>query len=204
MRGAIWGQFVGVAACLGVHWIYDLADLAQRYPAGIEGFEAPASGHYHSGKASGDQTHYGDAALLLLESIAALGCFDPVDFGTRFVTLMDSLQYSGYRDHATKETLANYRSFRQAHPGERFCFQRGADDDQNATATRLAPVVATHYQDESLLEIVTAATRVCQDNERAVAYMRCHALILRGLFDGKDLPAAFDTAARRRADSVRK
>jgi ADP-ribosylglycohydrolase len=196
MRGAIWGQFVGDAVCLGTHWIYDLAELAQRCPEGIKGFESPAPGHYHSSRASGDQTHYGDAALVLLESIAALGRFDPTHFGAHFVALMDSTHYSGYRDHATQETLAHYQAFRDAHPAERFDFQQGADDDQGATATRLAPVVVAHYGDERLLEIVTVATRVCQNNERAVAYMRLHARVLAALFDGMDLPHAFDMAAR--------
>jgi ADP-ribosylglycohydrolase len=197
MRGAIWGQFVGDAACLGSHWIYDPADLAQRYPAGLKGFEPPLIGHYHSGKAPGDQTHYGDAALLLLESVTELGRFDPVDFGRRFVSLMDSPQYSGYRDHATKATLVNFRLFRDAHPGEPFDFRQGADDDQPATATRLAPVVVAYFREEGLLEAVTTATRVCQNNERAIAYMRCHALVLSELFEGRDIPAAFETAARR-------
>ena len=195
MRGAIWGQFVGDAACLGSHWIYDLADLAQRYPVGLKGFEPPPAGHYHSGKAPGDQTHYGDAALLLLESVAEVGRFDAADFGRRFVALTDSPAYTGYRDHATKNTLANYRSFRDAHPGVQFDFQQGANDDQPATATRLAPVIVAHFRDEGLSQIVTAATRVCQNSERAIAYMHCHALVLSGLLDGRDLPAAFETAA---------
>lgn len=197
LRGAIWGQFVGDAACLGTHWIYDPVELAQRYPDGIQGFEPPFPGHYHSGKASGDQTHYGDAALLLLESVAALGRFDAVDFGTRFVTCMASPDYAGYQDHATRGTLTNYRAFHEQHPSEPFDFQLGADDDQPATVTRLAPLVVAHYGDERLLEIVTAATRVCQNNTRAIAYACCHALILSALFDGQALLPAFETMARR-------
>ena len=51
MRGAIWGQLVGDAYCLGTHWIYDLDELKQAYPGGVHGFEAPAADHYHAGKA---------------------------------------------------------------------------------------------------------------------------------------------------------
>lgn len=197
MRGAIWGQFAGDAACLGSHWIYDLGDLARRYPKGLLGFEAPGAGHYHSGKRSGDLTHYGDAALLLLESVADSGRFDAIDFGRRFVALMESPDYIGYRDHASRETLANYRALLNTHPGEPFDFQQGADDDQPATATRLAPVVVAHYRDDRLPETVAAVTKVCQNNDRALAYMHCHALILQGLFGGKDLSAAFAEAANR-------
>ena len=197
IRGAIWGQFVGDAACLGSHWIYDLAEMARRFPEGVVGFEEPSTGHYHAGKVSGDQTHYGDAALLLLRSVAERSGFDAVDFGQRFVAMMESHDYTGYRDHATRDTLAKYRAFREAHPGEDFDFQQGADDDQPATATRLVPVVAAHFRDGLLTGMVTTTTRVCQDNDRAVAYMQCHALILRGLFNGRELPVAIAAAAER-------
>src|SRR5271166_2352818 len=69
-RGAVVGQFVGDAAALGTHWIYNLTELQQLYPSGVSGFEAPKEGHYHFGKKPGDQTHYGDGALVLLESLA--------------------------------------------------------------------------------------------------------------------------------------
>ncbi len=83
LRGAVWGQFVGDAAALGTHWIYDLSELSARFPGGIFGFEAPAAGDYHESKKPGDQTHYGDGALVLLESIAEHGGFDPRAFGDR-------------------------------------------------------------------------------------------------------------------------
>lgn len=194
LRGAIWGQLAGDAACLGSHWIYDLDELDRTYPGGVEGFEAPSKGHYHDGKAPGDQTHYGDAALVMLHSVAELGRFDAADFGRRFMELMDSPDYTGYRDYATKKTLENYRRFLAEHPLEAFDFQRGGDDDQPATATRLAPVVAAHYRDADLLESVTAATRVCQNSCRAIAYMRCHALVLKGVFEGGDLACSLRKA----------
>jgi ADP-ribosyl-[dinitrogen reductase] hydrolase len=204
LRGAIWGQLVGDAACLGSHWIYDLGELARTYPGGVEGFEAPLKGHYHHGKVPGDQTHYGDAALLMLRSVAERGRFEAADFGGRFMELMGSPDYGGYRDQATRETLENRRRFLADRPGDSFDFQQGGNDDQPATATRLAPVVAAHFRDERLLDVVAAATRVCQNSGRAVAYMKCHALVLAGLFDGRDLVAALRSAGEAvvRADPV--
>ena len=197
MRGAIWGQFIGDAACMGSHWIYDLAELAWRFPAGVNGFETTREGHYHFGKQPGDQTHYGDAALLLLESVAKQGRFLAEDFGCRFIALMSSDSYGGYRDHATKGTLSRYREFREEHPTARYDFQSGADDDQPATVTRLAPVVVAHWLDKRLDEVVTALTRVCQDNERAIAYAQGDALILWHLLAGEELEQA--AAAAREA-----
>jgi ADP-ribosylglycohydrolase len=196
IRGAVWGQFVGDAFCLGSHWIYDLSELARRFPGGLQGFETPAEGHYHFGKKSGELTHYGDGALLQLRSLMESGGFDPAAFGSRYVALIESPGYQGYRDHSARETVSNAQHFRQAHPGEAYDYQDGADDDQLATASRLAPVAARHFRDEDYLEVVERATRVCQNNERAVAYLTAHALILRELFWGKALESAFRTAAQ--------
>ena len=195
-RGSIWGQFIGDAMCLGAHWIYDLNELAKSFPGGVTGFEAPAEGHYHAGKRSGDFTHYGDAALLMLQSVAEVGHFSPQDFGARFVALFSSPGYRGYLDHATKGTLENYLPFASQLPNNPYHFQGGADDDQPATATRLAPVVAAHFRDQELLRVVKSATQVCQNNSRAVIYMKFHALILKAILSGSTLEEAFKTGAK--------
>jgi ADP-ribosylglycohydrolase len=191
-RGAVIGQFAGDAACLGSHWIYDLGELERRFPGGVNGFEEPYEGHYHFGKHAGDQTHYGDAALLMLASVADMGRFEAADFGRRFMELFGSDAYSGYRDHATRETLSRYQAFSAERGTAPFSYQEGADDDQPATATRLVPGVIAHRDDPELQHVVAAATRVCQNNSRAVAYMRCHAVILRELFAGHNLLDAFE------------
>ena len=201
-RGAIWGQFVGDAAALGAHWIYNLSELQRTYPDGIHGFEAPAEGHYHTGKKPGDQTHYGDAALILLESVAELGRFDARDFGRRFVAFYSSPDYKGYRDKATRGTLENYALFREVNPNEEFDFQQGADDDQLAGPSRIAPVVVAHFRDENLLAIVESATRVCQNNDRAVGYVRAQALILRELLEGRDVHSAIHRTEEMVAQTV--
>ena len=70
-----------------------------------------------------------------------------------------------------------------------------ADDDQPATVSRLAPVAARHFRDSGYLVVVERATRVCQNNDRAVAYAVAHALALRELFLGNALLEAFRKAA---------
>lgn len=195
-RGAIWGAFIGDAACLGSHWIYNLEELERRFPGGVTGFETPAEGHYHYGKQSGDLTHYGDAALLLLRSVAERGGFDPVDFGGRFVALFGADAYRGYRDHATKGTLENYHAFAAVNPGAPYHFQGGADDDQPAAVTRLAPVLVSHWRDSDLPQVVANVTRVCQNNDRAVAYAKGYALVLRELFAGNGMETALKTVGR--------
>lgn len=187
MRGAIWGQLVGDAAALGTHWIYDLDELRRRYPR-IEGFEAPAPGHYHAGKRPGEQTHYGDGALLMLESLAACGRFDPADFAQRFERFFGG--YRGYLDHATRETLRNMAAGK---------VPPGADDDQMATVTRLAPLVVAHLDEPRLLEVVESATRIAQDNARAVAYAKAVAVVLAALLRGRGVEQALDELERGQA-----
>ena len=194
LRGAVWGQFVGDAAALGTHWIYDLTELSARFPGGIFGFEAPAAGHYHESKKPGDQTHYGDGALVLLESIAEHGGFDPRAFGNRFVETFGSSDYRGYLDWATLGTLKNYNRFREANSSGDYDFQQGADDAEPATASRLAGLAVRYRRDPNLPATIESLTRVCQNNPRAIGYMKFHGLLLVELFLGRDVHGALENA----------
>jgi ADP-ribosyl-[dinitrogen reductase] hydrolase len=196
-RGAIWGQFVGDAAALGTHWIYDLDELQQLHPDGLHGFEAPKAGHYHFGKQPGDQTHYGDGALVLLESLAREGKFDERAFGQKFVEIFRPSAYSGYIDRATQGTVENLQAFTKSNAAENFDFQHGADDDQLAAASRLAALVVRYRNDPTLLAVVERTTRVCQNNNRTVAYMKFNALLLSELLDGRDVHTALRCAEER-------
>jgi len=189
VEGMIWGQFIGDAMCLGTHWIYNLADLQAFYPD-LKGFELPRPGHYHEGKQPGDFTHYGEAALLLLESIAERGGLDTTDYGKRFVAHFGSAEYSGYLDSATRGTLENVRLGANNEPSLDFDFQAGADDDQLATATSLAPIVARYHATPGLAEQVARVTRVRQNHPRSISYMQIHAQILVELLSGTDLHSA--------------
>ncbi|MGF1476807.1 MAG: ADP-ribosylglycohydrolase family protein [Geminicoccaceae bacterium] len=193
LAGMMWAPLVSDAYCLGSHWIYGAEDFSKAFPEGAKGFDAPAPGHYHEAKSPGDMTHYGDAGLVLLESVAAAGELDPRHYGERFAALMEDDAYNGYRDHATKDTLANARRFKEAHPDRPFDWQQGADDDQNVTTSRLAPVVARHAHGPDLIDRVERAVRVCQNNDRAVAYACLHALMLQDVLAGVTLREALAT-----------
>ncbi|MFP4158056.1 MAG: ADP-ribosylglycohydrolase family protein, partial [Opitutales bacterium] len=189
IEGMIWGQLIGDAFCLGTHWIYNLHDLKSDYPE-LRGFESPRPGHYHEGKEPGDFTHYGDAALLLLESVAESGRLHAVDYGRRFVAHFGGSDYRGYLDSATRGTLENASLDADGQPAADFDFQSGADDDQLATATSLAPVVALYHNTPELEERVVELTRVRQNHPRSIAYMRTFSQILTALLRGTDLHSA--------------
>lgn len=183
MRGAMWGQLIGDASALGSHWIYDQETIKQQFPNGLQGFETPSQGHYHFGKTGGDSTHYGEGNRLMLQSIAEKGKFDSVDFLNRFHAFFGSPLYTGYLDHATRQVLENL----QLHMNP-----AGADDDQEAVASRLSPLVMLYHNDPQLLAIVEEATAITQNNPIAIAYMQCNAEILVDLLQGMDLRIAFE------------
>ncbi|TDU73430.1 ADP-ribosylglycohydrolase [Prosthecobacter fusiformis] len=193
-QGALWGQFVADAAALGTHWIYDLEDLSKKFPKGIHGFEKPKTGHYHEGKQPGDQTHYGDTALLLLESVAACGGrFRENDFGMRFESYFTGPNCRSYKDHSTRETLEHL----QKQPGN---FQNGADDDQLATVSRLAPVVVSYQRDDFTLvaDAIRRLTHVTQNHPTAVACATAHGMLLRTLLRGTPFREAFELTRKSR------
>ena len=199
LKGMVIGQFLGDAASLGVHWIYNTKDIESMYPNGLQGFERPSEGHYHAGKLSGDLTHYGDAAWVLLEALAEETTFDAASFGAVFVEKMDpSKGYKGYFDAATRGTLENFKNHLEV-SSDSFGFQQGADDDQLATISSLAVFIAFYIvrneglpDDRSeILEQVEALTRVRQNNDRAVAYNQAHARLLLELLAGRDIHSAF-------------
>lgn len=63
----------------------------------------------YCGKKAGDFTHYGDQTLLLLETLARDGGFDPRRFESRWQHFFDS--YKGYFDKATKATFNSLNRF---------------------------------------------------------------------------------------------
>ena len=195
----IWGQFIGDAFCLGTHWIYNLEDLKTFYPE-LAGFEAPRKGHYHYGKMPGDFTHYGEAALMLLESLADAGDLDVRDFGMRLIRYFESTDYKGYLDSATRGFLENASLDADGQPSEGFAFQSGADDDQLATASSLAPVVARYHGTPEMADRVGQVTRVRQNHPRSIAYMQVFSQIIDLLLRGVDMHSAVhqvqETAAK--------
>ncbi len=194
----IWGQFVGDAAALGSHWLYSDEALAAAFPEGVRGFETPPSGHYHAGKQPGDQTHYGDASLVLLASVAEVGVFDLEDFAQRwFSCLTPRANYRGYFDPASRATVENRRRWLEDHPGEAFDYQQGADDDQMTSITGVAAIVGAHLRDPGLLGVCDRYTRFRQNNARALGYVRVHAELLRELVDGRDVHSALHRALER-------
>jgi ADP-ribosylglycohydrolase len=139
-------SFAGDALALGVHWIYDPQRIEREFGR-VDGYRAPRPDAYHRTKQKGEFTHYGDQALVLLESLAARGTFDLADFAARWRTLF--ADYGGYFDKATKGTLANFAAGRGPEAS-------ASPSDDLAGAARIAPLVYALKDDA---EALAAAAR---------------------------------------------
>lgn len=104
IAGLLYGSLVGDALALGAHWIYDQEQLLHDCGRMTE-YRDPLPGSYHPHKKLGQQTHYGDQLLTLLNSLQAHGGWNAKAFATDWQRMWDG--YPDYLDHATKETLAN-------------------------------------------------------------------------------------------------
>jgi hypothetical protein len=72
--------------------------------------------------------------------------------------------------------------------------ESGADDMQLPAVSKLPPLVASHCGTSNLLDVVEAAVRVTNHNDDAVAWAKCAAVLLDGLFRGEGLSASMDAA----------
>lgn len=140
-RGCLIGSFFGDALALGLHWIYDAAELAKLEPPST--FLDPRPDSYHPKKRAGDQSHTGDQAVTLLRSLATKNSFVATHWRSAWEGMWEG--YPDYFDKATKHRLAE---------GE------AGPSDELAGAARVAPLVAFYgpTQREALYDALSAQT----------------------------------------------
>lgn len=160
-RFAILGAFVGDAAALGLHWLYDPERLQNVAPSKPE-FLNPQAKFYEGGvgyfahgqKKAGDLTHYGEQMAVMLRSLARQkGQWKPFDYLSEFQSSFDQGgSFSGYIDRATRETLENLKLHTQSltqKVEENFA---GLPNDLRQYALRLASYEGKRFTGEALLE----------------------------------------------------
>ena len=130
-RAMVLASFVADSFALGVHWIYDTKEIEGRFGR-VQHLLKPEKDSYHATKGVGEFTHYGDQALVLLESVAACTRFDLDHFSTSWRALFSN--YRGYLDKATKGTVKN---FAEGSPPT----ESGSTSTDLAGASRIAPLV---------------------------------------------------------------
>ena len=136
-EGMLLASFAADALALGAHWIYDTDKIKENFGR-VENYLAPLPGSYHDGKAKGNFTHYGDQALILLQSIPPGEKFELRNFGDNWNTRMQD--YGGYLDNATKQTKANFESGNDEN-------NSGSSSTDLGGAARIAPLLY-HFRDD--------------------------------------------------------
>jgi ADP-ribosylglycohydrolase len=124
-------SFVADALALGAHWIYDVSQIDAKFGR-MTDFQKPTPPTYHPTKERGEQTHYGDQALVLLRSVAACGGFEEEHFGRSWREFFRT--YNGYFDGATQQTLKNMEAGLAG-------LQAASTSDDLAGAGRIAAIV---------------------------------------------------------------
>lgn len=152
-------SFAADSLALGAHWIYDTHVIEQQFGR-VEHYVKPLKDSYHPTKNQGEFTHYGDQALVLLESLAAVGGFDPDGFASKWQQLFNSTD--GYVDKASRSTLDNFAAGKG--PAE-----SGSDSTDLGGAARIGPLVYQYRGDpEKLVAAARAQTAMTHNNPQVV------------------------------------
>ncbi|AOY89305.1 hypothetical protein BKP64_14630 [Marinobacter salinus] len=116
---ALAGGWVGDAASLGLHWLYDsqrileVGDQSPEFlPPKADYFKGGFGYFAHEGKQPGDVSHYGAATGILTDSLlASAGRLDIRDYQRRFRAFFGpGGLWQGYIDNPTRVTLDNLNS----------------------------------------------------------------------------------------------
>jgi len=168
--------FVADALALGGHWVYNAGVISKKFGR-LDSMQAPLGKTYHPTKKAGDFTHYGDQTLVLLESVAREGRFDLARFARDWQALFDG--YDGYFDHATKDTLINFKNGRGPE-------KAGSESTDFSGAARIAPVVYAHRKDrDAMVAACRAQTAMTHNHPEVVAGAEFLARVLWHVLQGQ-------------------
>ena len=174
IKAAVLGAFIGDAIALGVHWVYNTGVIDKKFGR-IDGYLDPLTSH-HKGKRAGEQTHFGDQMLILMESVAAVQGFDLTDFARRWRQMFET--YTGYFDSATKDTLQNLSAGKDI-------FSCGSSSDELAGASRIAPLFPVYPDDpEGLVAAAKGQTAFTHNHVDVIAAVEFLARMTAAVLDG--------------------
>ena len=187
LAGMLQGSFIAESISLGVHWIYDPAQLLKKHGR-VTGYLAPGADSYHPHKQAGAQGHAGDQALRLLEFLQRERRWDATAFLADWQAMWPT--YNDYVDKATKGTLANLQAGATAATS-------GVPSDELAGPARIAPLMAL-LADKPESDAVAAAIEQTVLTHRSPEAIECAEFLARAthrLLHGGELQSVITTTA---------
>uniref|UniRef100_A0A8C2XSZ9 Selenoprotein J n=1 Tax=Cyclopterus lumpus TaxID=8103 RepID=A0A8C2XSZ9_CYCLU len=216
--GAIVGSAVADAAAQPFHWVYDLQKLQGLLAQYPNPEFCPESANPFYRRQTGQQSCYGDQAVVLLESLSACGGLNVDDLKQRTLKFFgpgseyDTPVNDPYRERGGPRPQlpiegpwrhASLKSFlKNVDAGKE---ETGCENDcQIDGIAKLAPLVAFYAGKSDMLEKVEQAVRVTQNNDACVAETLAAARFLEHfILNGPD-PKALDSVLDQLSDPNRK
>jgi ADP-ribosylglycohydrolase len=186
MRAGVMAAFAADALALGVHWVYDVFRIKERYGR-LDRLTTPEIALFHKNRRKGNFTHYGDQMQVLLESLHHCKRFDLTDFASRWQGLFD--HYDGYLDKATKTTLSNFQAGRPPAAA-------GSDSTDLGGAARMVPIALFHANDaDTFIDCAQQQTAMTHNHPLVLETARFFALAALKTAKGEGPSAAIRSSA---------
>lgn len=199
------GALVADAACLGLHWIYNverIAEVTARQngqcaftPVEARNFEGIKT-FAHKDRDNGMFTHIGEVLRLAIQSMNANGGkFDVGDYQSAFSAFFGAGgPFVGFIDRPTRGALTNITA--DINPS-------GIDDNQTPALARLPAILVGYYGQDQLPDMIKTAMEVTNINAEATAFSNVFTDLTMRIMGGEALDTALPAAANA-ADDIAK
>ncbi len=177
-QNLILGTLAVDAYTLGAHWIYSPEDILK---ADLDwtGLNKPLA-QWHGDKQKGDFTHYGDQVVCLYEYIKSSKEYDATTYMSTWKTFMET--YTGYKDGATNDTLANLDN-NESVP----C---GSTSHDMSIIGRIAPLLLVSPDEKTFLNNVKLFVKSTHNNEEVIEAADFFAKVLWSVNSGTSIKDA--------------
>ncbi|MEP2892704.1 ADP-ribosylglycohydrolase family protein [Tateyamaria sp.] len=199
------GALVADAACLGLHWIYNVdrvAAVTARQngqcaftPVEARNFEGVKT-FAHKDRENGMFTQIGEVLHLAIKSMNANGgTFDVPAYQSAFTAFFGAGgPFVGFMDRPTQGALANIAA--DVNPS-------GIDDNQTPALARLPAILVGYQGQDQLPDMIKTAMEVTNINDEATAFSNVFADLATRVMNGEALDDAL-VAAANGADDIAK
>lgn len=199
------GALVADAACLGLHWIYNvdrIAEVTARQngqcaftPVEARNFEGIKT-FAHKDRHNGMLTQIGEVLRLAIQSMNEQGgTFDVPSYQNSFAAFFGAGgRFTGFIDGPTRGALANIAA--DVSPS-------GIDDNQTPALARLPAILVAYHGQDTLPTMIKSAMEVTNINLEATAFSDVFADVLGRVMVDEPLETALHAAAQSADDTIK-